>query len=320
MKEQLKSALFGFVIGDAMGVPIEFKSRKILQENPTTTMLGFGSHDVPPGCWSDDTSMTLATMDSIICSHGINYNDIANHFLYWVNEDRYTATNCIFDIGMATRKALMHWEVEKKKSDADATICGGSSFYDNGNGSLMRMLPIVFYLNTDTTSYEQRYMIIKNTSSITHKHEISILGCLIYTDFLLGLLQGKTKEQSYNDLQEKNYINFDKDTLNMFRRIWSKELLNSSSDTISSSGYVVDTLESVLWVTLTTDNFYDAIVTAINLGDDTDTVGAITGSIVGLLYGYDSIPHDWLYDLIGKEYLDEIINSFHEYLSIHKEL
>ena len=319
MKEQLKSALFGFVIGDAMGVPIEFMRRESLQENPVTTMLAYGSHPVPKGCWSDDTSMTLATIDSIICSQGIDYNNMANCFLDWLNDAKYTATNQLFDMGMATRKALMHWETERKKIDGNATKCGGLSFYDNGNGSLMRMLPIVFYFINPEIHYEERYEIIKNVSSITHRHEISILACMIYCDFLLSLFEGKTKEQAYANLQEKDYYNFSKDTLDAYQRIWSGELLNASIDAISSSGYVVDTLEAALWVSLTTDNFYDAIVTSINLGNDTDTIGAITGSIVGLLYGYDSMPQDWLNDLIGKEYLNELLHPFYDFLIPHKK-
>ena len=138
----VKDSLYGFVIGDALGVPVEFEERKKLMSSPVTTMKGYGSYDVPEGTWSDDTSMTLATMDSIIKQEGtINCNDIADKFCNWLNNADYTATNKVFDVGITTKYALMRYWNDK----IDATKCGGTSLSENGNGSLMRMLPIALY-------------------------------------------------------------------------------------------------------------------------------------------------------------------------------
>ena len=128
----IKDSLYGFAIGDAIGVPIEFEKRTDLMAQPVTSMLGYGSYDVPKGTWSDDTSMTLATIDSLIVNHGkLNYNDIADKFCNWVNNADYTATNDVFDIRITTKYALMrYWD-----NKSDATKCGGPSFTENGNGS-----------------------------------------------------------------------------------------------------------------------------------------------------------------------------------------
>ena len=181
----LKNSLLGFVVGDAMGVPIEFETRETLKEYPLTEMVGYGSYDEPAGTWSDDTSMTLATIDSIIEKQNIDYHDIATKFCQWVNEAKYTATNHLFDIGITTKYALVRFFVDK----VEATKCGGNLDFENGNGSLMRMMPIALYAYYNKLEDNQIFEIVKNTSSITHANEKSILGCYIYVKYLLKLMK-----------------------------------------------------------------------------------------------------------------------------------
>lgn len=311
----VKDSLYGFVIGDAIGVPIEFVSREKLLKRPVTDMLEYGSHNVQKGVWSDDTSMTLATMDSIIITKGINYYNMANCFCDWLNYAKYTATGIVFDVGITTKKALLKFYLDKK----DATMCGGVSEQENGNGSLMRMLPIALYCYYKKLEEDEIYEITKNTSSITHAHEISILGCYIYVYYILFILNGNDKQTSYKLLQKINYYKyFNVDIIDKYKRILKEDIWNLELEAIKSTGYVVDTLEAVIWVILNTDNFNEAIIGAINLGDDTDTIGAITGSIAGFLYGYNSISKKWLKDLQNTEYLDKIINNFEEVLKYNK--
>lgn len=302
----IKDALYGFIIGDAMGVPLEFMSREELTRNPVTKMIGGGSHNLPKGIWSDDTSMTLATMDSISTTHAIDCDDIANRFCDWINYGKYTATNLVFGVGKITRNALFRYWNQKK----DATKCGGTSYLENGNGSLMRMLPIAFYCYNRHLNSKEIYSIVKDVSSITHAHEISILGCYIYVCYILLLLSGKNKLDNYQLLSQQDYSMFSSDSLEQYKRILSTELLSLSVDEISSSGYIVSTLEAVLWVILHTDSFEQAIIESINLGNDTDTVGAITGSMAGILYGYSSIPQKWIDSLEGKDSLNSYLSSF----------
>lgn len=302
----IKDSLYGFVIGDAMGVPLEFMSREKLNQHPVTKMIGDGSHNLPKGVWSDDTSMTLATMDSISTIHTIDCDDIANRFYDWINYAKYTATNLVFEVGITTKNALIRYWNQKK----DATKCGGTSYLENGNGSLMRMLPIAFYCYNRHLNSKEIYSVVKDVSSITHAHEISILGCYIYVCYIRLLLSGKNKLDSYQLLSQQDYIMFSSDSLEQYQRILNSELLSLSVDEISSSGYAVSTLEAALWVILHTDSFEQAIIESINLGDDTDTVGAITGSMAGILYGYSSIPQKWIDSLEGKDSLNSYLSSF----------
>ncbi len=329
---KVKSSVLGFAIGDAMGVPVEFYSREKLLKNPVTKMMGYGSHDVPEGCWSDDTSMVLATMDSIIESKGINYNNMADKFCDWINDAKYTSTDELFDIGIATKNALIKYWTEKhpdsrafgigrttlvsmnkyNKNKVDATKCGGMSFNDNGNGSLMRILPVAFYLFYKNIMDENKiYEIVKSTSSITHGHEISIMGCLIYVVYILNLLNGLSKTETYQNLSEFKYSKyFSDETITLYSRILNKEIPNLNIEDISSSGYVLHTLEAVLWVTLNANNFKESIIGAINLGNDTDTIGALVGAISGLIYDFESVPNDWLKDLKRKEYIEQMCINF----------
>lgn len=304
----VKDSLYGFIVGDAMGVPIEFEDREKLINKPVTSMLGYGSHDVEAGVYSDDTSMTLATMDSIIKQNGIiNYNDIADKFCNWVNNNEYTATNKIFDIGMTTKYALIKYFNNK----IDATMCGGTNINENGNGSLMRMLPIALYcFYKNIKDDNEIFTLVKNSSSITHAHDISILGCYIYVRYVISLLETKNKISSYNFIKKLDYSMFIEEVKLEYSRILFGDISTLNINDINSSGYVVDTLEAVFWIILNCSNYNESIIGAINLGGDTDTIGAITGSIAGILYGYDNISKRWISKLKNKDYIDEIIIKF----------
>ena len=304
----VKDSLYGFIVGDAMGVPIEFEDREKLINKPVTSMLGYGSHDVEAGGYSDDTSMTLATMDSIIKQNGIiNYNDIADKFCNWVNNNEYTATNKIFDIGMTTKYALIKYFNNK----IDATMCGGTNINENGNGSLMRMLPIALYcFYKNIKDDNEIFTLVKNSSSITHAHDISILGCYIYVRYVISLLETKNKISSYNFIKKLDYSMFIEEVKLEYSRILFSDISTLNINDINSSGYVVDTLEAVFWIVLNCSSYNESIIGAINLGGDTDTIGAITGSIAGILYGYDNISKRWIIKLKNKDYIDEIIIKF----------
>lgn len=304
----VKDSLYGFIVGDAMGVPVEFEDREKLINKPVTSMLGYGSHDVEAGVYSDDTSMTLATMDSIIKQNGIiNYNDIADKFCNWVNNNEYTATNKIFDIGMTTKYALIKYFNNK----IDATMCGGTNINENGNGSLMRMLPIALYcFYKNIKDDNEIFTLVKNSSSITHAHDISILGCYIYVRYVISLLETKNKIYSYNFIKKLDYSMFIEEVKLEYSRILFSDISTLNINDINSSGYVVNTLEAVFWIILNCSNYNESIIGAINLGGDTDTIGAITGSIAGILYGYDNISKRWISKLKNKDYIDEIIIKF----------
>lgn len=301
-----KDGIIGFAIGDAMGVPVEFCIREKLMKNPVTEMIGFGSHDVPKGSWSDDTSMTLATVDSIIEKENIDIYDIASKFLDWIHSNKYTPTERVFDIGRTVLKALSRCETDIK----NAKISGCNDEMSNGNGSLMRMMPIIYYCYYDESKDEEILDIVKKVSAITHAHEISIMGCYIYVQYGIKLLQSLDKEESYKHIKALDYSMFKKDTQNKYERIIKQNINEYDLKDISSKGYIVDTLEATLWILLNTNTYNQAIIGSINLGNDTDTVGACVGGLAGILYGIEKINEDWKIDLIKYNYIKKLCEKF----------
>ena len=307
-----KAGIIGFVVGDAMGVPLEFCMRERLMQKPITEMLGYGSHNVPKGAWSDDSSMTLATMDAIIKDNDINFDTIANNFLEWVKNAKYTPTNKVFDIGRTCLRAIGRYE---NKEDI-AEKCGGTSEMDNGNGSLMRMLPLIYYCYAKEMNEKEIYEVVKNVSSITHRHEISIMGCFIYVMYGIELLKNKNLVQAYKTVKKiKHDIYFKEETINRYYRILKKNINKYSLEEIKSTGFIVDTLEATIWVLLNTKTFNQSIIGAINLGNDTDTVGACVGGLAGLYYGIENINKTWQNELIRYDYIIDLCDKFNKVLN-----
>lgn len=304
MLSKIKDGIIGHAIGDAMGVPVEFKDRESLMCNPIKKMNR--SYAGEKGTWSDDTSMEIATIDSYINNKGWNYDDIMTNFGSWINDSKFTAHNYVFDVGKTCLIAIRNY-LQKK---TPALESGLNDINSNGNGSLMRILPVAYYCFYKKLNNSEIYVIVKNISSLTHRHEISILGCYIYVLYVIKLLQGEDKYFAYSMIKTEDYSMFSKESLECYKRILKDDLNVLNVDDIKSSGYVVDTLEASMWVLLQTKNYKESIIGSVNLGGDTDTIGAITGSMAGIIYGYDSIPKEWLNDLARRNYIEELCDSF----------
>ena len=152
-------------------------------------------------------------------------------------------------------------------------------------------------------------------SSLTHRHEIAILGCYIYVLYVMKLLDNKDRFDAYEEIKAEDYSGFSKESLEYYNRIINEDIFEIGEDDIKSSGYVVDSLEASLWSLLNTDNYKDSIITAVNLGGDTDTIAAITGSMSGIIYGVNSFPKEWLSVLARKEYLEDLCTKFEKELT-----
>lgn len=306
MYTKVKDGMFGLAIADAIGVPAEFKHRSELRIHPVTDMVGYGTHNQPPGTWSDDSAMAIATLDSINEKNTIDYTDIMYKFSLWLKESKYTATGDFFDIGITTSNAIHNY-----LNGVNPIQCGEKSVYSNGNGSLMRILPVVLYCYYKKISNDEEVEMINNASSLTHAHEISKLGCKIYSDYIKNILNRESKEEAYDHLNREDYKDYySEESINYYKRLFDGSLKTAQEEDIKSTGFVVDSLEASIWTNLMTDNYRDAVIKSVNLGDDTDTVGAITGSIAGILYGYESIPEHWRKGLISKEFLEDLCNKF----------
>jgi len=304
-----RNGILGFAIGDAMGVPNECCAREELMENPVTEMIGYRSHEVPKGSWSDDTSLVLATMDSVIEKRKIDPEDMATKYLEWLKEAKYTPLNETFGIGGTTFKALARFEARLRPAEE----CGGDGELDNRNGALRRMLPLAYFVYFKNLQEDKIYELVRKISGITHRNEVSQMGCFIYVVFANELLNKKTKEEAYEKIKSIAYYQyFRMETIEKFERILSGKLLNLGLEKIDSGAYVVHTLEAILWVFFHTHNFNSAIIGAINLGNATDTIGACVGGLAGIQYTLKDINPHWEKDLIKYDMIKEMCVKFDE--------
>ena len=297
----VRAMMVGVAVGDALGVPVEFMSRERLRQNPVVGMRSGGTWGEPAGTWSDDTSMTLATMESIGRLRRIDLDDIMNNFVEWFDHDEFTAGNYTFDIGNTTATAI-----ERYLNGVPIAECGLTSPNSNGNGSLMRILPIALF----SDSLDDVHAV----SALTHSHARSLIACGIYCLIADQLLDGKPIGEAISigiNHAEEYYRRSDSAVeLKHFERLFDPKFGELDEDEIKSSGYVVDSLEAALWSLLNTTNYHDLALKAVNLGGDTDTVGAIAGGLGGIVYGLEQIPSEWLDVLRNKELLDEISANF----------
>lgn len=294
MKDQVIAGLLGLCIGDALGVPVEFKPRTYLKENPIRDMIGYGTYDQPAGTWSDDSSLTFCLAESLC--NGYDIYDIGHRSVQWYHKGYWTPYGEVFDIGNTTRMALDKLCYELIRPD----LAGMKDTQSNGNGSLMRILPLAYYLKN--MDFEEKVPIISAVSSITHRHIRSIISCVIYIEFACNLLNGLDSYESYMKMQTlvKHYYK-DEQELEHFKAILYHHIADYSEDDIHSTGYVIHTLEASLWCMFNSNSYTEAVLKAVNLGDDTDTTGAVTGGLAGLVYGINSIPQTWINLLPRKE-------------------
>lgn len=301
-RNPLKDSLFGAAVGDALGVPAEFEPRLWRKRHPVTGMTGYGTHGQPPGTWSDDSSLTFCLAEAL--TGELDLNTIATNFKKWLFDHYWTARGEVFDVGNATFDAI-----HRLAAGMPPERAGSAGEHSNGNGSLMRILPLAFYLMDKPV--DERFAIIRNVSSITHRHIRSVIACFYYLEFARRLLEGKDKFFIYKELQVAvseflHSISIDPEEIATFDRLLKGKIYELPENQIKSSGYVVDTLEAGIWCLLTTDNYRDAVLRAVNLGEDTDTTGTVTGGLAGLLYGYERIPAEWIEQLARKEDIEDL--------------
>lgn len=295
-----KDGIMGVIIGDALGCPVQFRSREEVERNPVKGMRGFGTFNLPAGSWTDDGSMTLCTLASIKEKNEIDLDDIMSRFVRWFNKGEYTPFGFPFDQGITCTNAIRNYERYR-----DTEICGGTSERANGNGALMRIMPVcLFALKYDT---EEAIGAVHQVAGLTHNHIRGLIGCGLYYFMVKAIVKhsGSLKERLQRGLDEGFTFYQKKADLGYYERLRDLEkLAEIPEDEINSSGYVVDSLEAAVWGLVTTETFEEALLKVVNLGDDSDTVGAICGGLAGLYYGYNAIPKEWLSEIKRREWIE----------------
>lgn len=291
---KIVSTIIGGAIGDALGVPYEFKKRDTFK---ATDMIGGGTHNQPVGTWSDDTSLTLCLMENI--AEGGDCDALMRKFCDWHKNGYMTPHGKCFDDGHTTFAAIKAFE-----KGTPANQCGQAGEDDNGNGSLMRIAPVAL-MNIENYSLGSRLENIKKYSTITHAHPRAVLGCILYSEYLRLVYFWKSKDVTgilcdiahsprYGGIYD--WMPECQSEFSHYKRILEGDIYKLKRDDIKSDGYVVHTLEAALWCFLKNDNFKDTVLEAVNLGGDTDTTAIVAGSMAGLYYGINddkSIPEEW---------------------------
>lgn len=296
-KSIIINGLWGVVTGDMVGLQTEFKAREAILKEITDigdSWLG------EAGTWSDDSSMTLCIAESLSERKTCNINDIAKRFIDWYLEG-YLSVTKNKDVGMTIAEAITN--MLNGESPYHSGLTGE---HDNGNGSLMRMLPVVFY--THSMELKDALRISDEVSAITHAHLRTLMACGFYLFIGRHLINGKTKEEAYKmAIDDFNSI-YDNNERTHFKRILSGNINELKEDDVHTSGYCIHSLESSLWLLLNYDSHEEVVLKAANLADDADTVGAIAGGLSGIYYG--NIPEKWMKKTINKRLVNRIINGF----------
>ena len=281
--------MVGLAVGDALGAPVEFKARDSFP--PVTEMMAGGYFRLPAGAWTDDTAMALCLVESLICAPDFEAQDLLNRFLRWMDAHENTSTGKCIGVGQNTLAVLGNY---RRTGEVVAPLIKGRS---DGNGALMRVAPVAVRHWSNLAKARE---IAAAQSRATHCSMLSEQICVAMMDVLTGLIAGNSWTATTGVIashEVASEIEF------VFQGSWK----DKDRDQISSSGYVVDTFEAALWAVESTRTFEEAVIAAVNLGHDADTVGAVAGQLAGALYGIDAIPQRWLQCLIK---LDEIQDRF----------
>jgi ADP-ribosylglycohydrolase len=266
-------------------------------------MRAYGTHNQPRGTWSDDGALILCTVDSLI-NHEFNLQDIGNRFVEWMNHGLWTAWGEPFDVGVATSDALF-----RIANGTPAERAGGTDEYNNGNGSLMRILPVVLRFATEPIeSFVKR---LESASAITHGHARSRMACVLYGLIVRYLLDGLELRRAL-DAGRLDFANQygQSASFHHFRPLLEDDFCSLREREIASTGYALHTLHASLWCLLTTQDFCECVLKAVNLGGDTDTTGCVSGGLAGVTYGLNGISPEWIAALARKADLDVLFQKF----------
>ena len=272
MKDKIKSrnGIIGLAIGDAMGLPLKLTDRNQLIQDPVISMKDGGIYGKEKGTWFDSTMFVLSIMDSIIKYSEISLEDLGNVFIDLI-------------------------EKNKEKSD---NIC------------LAGMLPIAYYCYYSEMYQRDIYELIKKICYLMNVQDNIMLGYYLYVLYAVKLLEGKSKFDAYREIKEVSFSRFSRASIDLYSRIIKKDIYEEELNSIRSTNSLVDTLEASLWVLLNTEGYNQAIIGAINLGMETDVIGACTGGLAGIIYGIERINSDWKIDLKKYSFLRRKCDSF----------
>ncbi|PDO83474.1 ADP-ribosylglycohydrolase family protein [Kosakonia sacchari] len=283
-----QGCLLGLAAGDAVGTTVEFSAKDSFP--PVKGMEGGGPFHLQAGQWTDDTSMALCLAESLVTCNGFDAKDQMNRYLNWWKWGYLSSTGHCFDIGMTVASAL-----QKFANDGEP-FAGSSNPRTAGNGSLMRLAPVVLWFFPDQA---QVLEYAQASSRTTHAAPEALASCRLFAQQLMNALQGKSKQETLTDIAQLP----EQENL---RHIAEGCYLQKTRAEIFGTGYCVQSLEAALWCFAKGNDFEETILLATNLGDDADTTAAIAGQLAGAFYGVDGIPQTWRDKLWQYEDIDRL--------------
>jgi len=285
MRNRIVGGMLGLVVGDALGVPVEFTRRAKLDANPVRDMTGFGTHNQPVGTWSDDSSLALATAESLL--DGYDPREMMARFSRWLHEGYMTPHGRVFDIGRTTRSAIAAFD-----RSPELAFWGGTDEQSNGNGSLMRILPLA--LHSVRCRPQEIMDRAFEVSALTHSHVRSQLCCGYYCLLVKAILDGYELREAMVWAAKHLSPRAPGRERRTLAGVLTGEVLERPRDEVFSGGYVVETLEASLWCCAHFEGYRGAVLAAVNLGGDTDTTAAVAGGLAGAISGGEAIPAEWV--------------------------
>ncbi|MBQ3425213.1 MAG: ADP-ribosylglycohydrolase family protein [Clostridia bacterium] len=311
MKNIWRSGILGVLVGDALGCPVQFESREKVATHPVTGMRGYGTFNLPAGSWTDDSSLTLALLESIRRRGEIDLKDIMDNFVRWLEDGAFTPFGYSYDIGRGTMDAIRRYMREGNPLQA-----GGTDARNNGNGSLMRIMPAVLYCLEKALPDGEAVETVHRVGRLTHGHLRAGIACGLYFFMARAVLgEAGTLAERLQAGLDRGFAFYeealsDGAELRYYSRLRDLGAFAATpADGIRGSGYVVETLEAVVWSLLNEESFEGTLLRAVNLGEDTDTVGAIAGGLAGLYYGDEAIPVPWVEILQRRDWIEAMIDG-----------
>jgi ADP-ribosyl-[dinitrogen reductase] hydrolase len=290
--DRFRGCLLGLAAGDAVGTTVEFQSRGSFP--PVTDMVGKGPFGLKAGEWTDDTSMALCLAKSLVEKNGFDADDQMNRYCMWYEQGYMSSNGRCFDIGNTVREALIRYQ------HTGDPYNGSPEAMSAGNGSIMRLAPVVMFFYPDR---EQILHYTAESSRTTHAAKECLDACRLLADILFRALSGKEKEEVLLGTSAEN-VNSP-----AIRRIAQGEYRVKTEERIRGTGYVVESLQAALWSFWKTDTYREAILTAANLGDDADTTAAVCGQVAGAYYGEGGIPATWLTRLVKEQEIRKLADD-----------
>lgn len=302
VRDRKRGMLLGLAIGDALGAAVEFKRPGSFE--PVSHYRSGGPHGLAPGEWTDDTSMALALASSIV-EKGWDLADQAQRYVDWWRLGKYSITGRCFDIGITTKEALLNFE-----KTGNAHSSGPADTHSSGNGSIMRLAPVpIAYAHCFEDRLDQLIEYAIQSSLPTHRSDMCQSACAGLAVILGGLVNGIARETVLDpDWQIWQSVTKIHQLEPRVAEVISGSFRNKKPPEIRGSGFVVESLEAALWAFSTSSDFGEAVLKAVNLGDDADTTGAICGQLAGAFWGESGIPDSLLTGLAGRDMLDPVLD------------